>query len=382
MKGRGATRRVVIINDELFPFRLPFFRAMHRARLSLRILFLARPRHRRWIPPEDLGVPHEYLSGFTVHLTKPSYRERRDVHLPVNLLWRLTRLRPQLVVAYAFSVPTWIAAFYCFLVGIPLVLWSEGTRHTEKENSKLQNLARRMVIPRAQAFLAGSNAARERLVELGADPSNVCVIAHAADAQIFGVTIAGSRSPRELLYVGALSQLKGMEHLLEIFSLVRDRIPEATLRLVGDGPMRSRLERRAERRGMTPGVRFDGFVQQIALTGIYADAGVFVFPTLRDTFGQVLAEAAASGLPIVTSPFAGAADEFVVAGRNGFVRNPRDHEGFASAIASIIADPTRRSAFAAASLGLAEAKDVSNVVKPAVALLRNLVPSDGASTEA
>ncbi len=357
MKDRRPGVRAVIINDELFPFRLPFFRALNRPQLQVHCLVLSRPRYRRWRLPEDPGVSLEFLPGPTIHLTKPSLGERRNIHLPMTLAWKLSRLRPDVVVAYAFSVATWIATVYCRLFKVPLVVWSEGTAHTESEISRLQLVARRWVIRSTRAMLAGSEAAVKRLVELGAPPEHVLSIAHVADTSDFTQSdrVAWQTKLR-LLYVGALSKLKGTDHLLEIFMRVHAELPEASLTIVGDGPMRAWVEQRINQLGLSDAVFLRGFVQPNDLPEVYAQASVFVFPTLRDTFAQVLAEAVASGLPVVTSPFAGAVGDLVVDGRNGFVRDPKDHAAFAGVVLSLLRRPEIRVGMGEESRRVAQVK--------------------------
>ena len=75
---------------------------------------------------------------------------------------------------------------------------------------------------------------------------------------------------------------------------------------------------------------------------MYAEADVFAFPTLDDPFGIVVLEAAASGLPIVASPFAGATADVVRDGVNGFVAEPDDTASWARALVALARDPVLR----------------------------------------
>ena len=83
------------------------------------------------------------------------------------------------------------------------------------------------------------------------------------------------------------------------------------------------------------GIRFAGFVDQDELPAYYAAADVFVFPTLADTYGIVLLEAAASGLALVTSIYAGASLDFVKDGEGGLMVDPHDEHALAEQIAKL-----------------------------------------------
>ena len=88
--------------------------------------------------------------------------------------------------------------------------------------------------------------------------------------------------------------------LLEAFARVHARAPWTRLVIVGDGPARAELEATAP-----PGAAFVGEVRGEALARLYACADLFCFPSTTDTFGQVLLEAAASGLPSVAAAAGG-----------------------------------------------------------------------------
>ena len=89
-------------------------------------------------------------------------------------------------------------------------------------------------------------------------------------------------------------------------------------------------------------VEWLGFVAHADLPRVFARADAFVFPTLMDPFGIALLEAAAAGLPLVTSPHAGATADFVRDGRNGLVVDPDDRERLADALGRLAADARLR----------------------------------------
>lgn len=99
---------------------------------------------------------------------------------------------------------------------------------------------------------------------------------------------------RVLLYVGRLAAEKNVEAILAVSRLLHGWGAPVRLWVVGDGPRRAHLERQAG-----PGVTFTGFLHGEALAETYASADLFVFASYTETFGNVLQEAMASGLPVV-----------------------------------------------------------------------------------
>jgi glycosyltransferase involved in cell wall biosynthesis/predicted metal-dependent phosphoesterase TrpH len=153
-----------------------------------------------------------------------------------------------------------------------------------------------------------------------------------------------------VLSVGRLSHEKRIGVLLDAFARVSRVRPGARLLVVGDGPARRELERTAP-----AGTTFAGEARGRELAVLYASADVFCFPSTTDTFGQVLLEAGASGLPVVAAA-AGGALELVVPGRNGVLVEPEDSARLAAALLELADDPARRTALGAAGLAAARAR--------------------------
>jgi glycosyltransferase involved in cell wall biosynthesis/predicted metal-dependent phosphoesterase TrpH len=153
-----------------------------------------------------------------------------------------------------------------------------------------------------------------------------------------------------LLSVGRLSDEKRTNVLLEAFRQLRDRAPDARLAIVGDGPARSILEAAAP-----DGVEFLGELRGDALAQAYASADIFCFPSTTDTFGQVILEAAASGLPAVAAA-AGGALELVGHRSTGLLVTPDSPAAFADALAELVDDVPFRLALGRRALAAAQSR--------------------------
>jgi glycosyltransferase involved in cell wall biosynthesis len=139
-----------------------------------------------------------------------------------------------------------------------------------------------------------------------------------------------------LLSVGRVSDEKRLDVLLEAFRLLRVWAPGCRLLVVGDGPARTRLEK-----GAPDGVAFLGELRGEALARLYASADVFCFPSTTDTFGQVILEAGASGLPTIAVR-AGGAVELVRHEETGLLVPPDDPAAFARALRRLVEDSRLR----------------------------------------
>jgi glycosyltransferase involved in cell wall biosynthesis/predicted metal-dependent phosphoesterase TrpH len=153
-----------------------------------------------------------------------------------------------------------------------------------------------------------------------------------------------------VLSVGRLSHEKRIGVLLDAFARVSRVRPEARLVVVGDGPARREFERTAP-----AGTTFVGEARGRDLAAYYASADVFCFPSTTDTFGQVLLEAGASGLPVVAAA-AGGALELVGDGRTGMLVAPEDPGRLAAALLELAESASLRAALGGAGLAAARGR--------------------------
>lgn len=133
---------------------------------------------------------------------------------------------------------------------------------------------------------------------------------------------------RVLLHVGRLAPEKNAGLALQTFERLSARRPGLRMVVVGDGPMRAKLER------AHPTVRFVGMQTGVALARHYASADVFLFPSLTETFGNVTLEALASGLAVAAFD-TGAAAQHIRNGVNGCLVPPCEGQQAASAFLDV-----------------------------------------------
>lgn len=144
--------------------------------------------------------------------------------------------------------------------------------------------------------------------------TEVRIFSRGIDLEQFNPHYREQRPGINVLYVGRISVEKGLDDLVYAFK----DVDNANLILVGDGPYRKELEERAKRN-----VIFKGFLRSTSLSKEYASADLFVFPSQTDTFGNVVLEAMASGLPVIVTDQM-APKELVEDGQNGYIVRDRD----------------------------------------------------------
>ncbi|WP_243042332.1 glycosyltransferase family 4 protein [Dyella sedimenti] len=181
---------------------------------------------------------------------------------------------------------------------------------------------------RAAATLVPTEALAAELEALGVDTARL--LRRAVDTQLFHPRHR-SAALREawgvdgntpvVLYVGRIAPEKNLDLAVRTFRAIQQQVPKARYIWVGDGPARAALQ------AANPDFIFAGMRRGEALAQHYASADLFPFPSLSETFGNVILEALASGLPVVAYE-EGAAREHLSSGHNGYRIDAGDEQAF------------------------------------------------------
>ncbi len=251
-----------------------------------------------------------------------------------GLVKHISALRPDVIVADGFFKWTLPALLHRMRFGTPLVIAYERTRHTERNAQGIRTTYRRQVVKRADAMDCSGLLCKEYTVEdLGMDPARITMGHMSADTEGLEAAVdAVSHEEREalrgklglkgiaFLYVGRLDERKGIREMLDGWEAAGFAPGEATLLLVGNGPLREELQERAA--GLT-NVIFAGRVPYDELPPYYAAADAFLIATLEDNWSLVVPEAMACALPVLSSVYNGCWPE-LVRSENGWTFTPEN----------------------------------------------------------
>ena len=138
-----------------------------------------------------------------------------------------------------------------------------------------------------------------------------------------------------LLFVGRMVREKDLEDLVQVHRILeRDRLSFKMV-FVGDGPMLPQIRKDC------PGAYFTGYQYGDDLAGWYASADIFTFPSTTETFGNVVLEAYASGLPVIGVNRGGVAD-LIEEGQTGLIARANDPAHFARQLRGLMENPELR----------------------------------------
>jgi 1,2-diacylglycerol 3-alpha-glucosyltransferase len=345
--------RITIVTEIIAPYRIPVFNAAaQREDIQLQVIFLAEndPSLRQWrVYKDEIHFSYEVLHSSRWKLGKSS----------VLLNWgvgkALERASPEVIVCGGYNYPaSWRAAGWARRHRVPFVLWSESTARDIRQGRWLVQFAKRRFLERSDAFLVPGLAARNYLLELGVPESKIYFAPNAVDVGFFGERSRIARQSvddirrqfalpeRYFLCVGRLVPEKGVFDLVQAYERLTPEVQrDVGLVFVGDGSARPQLEALASA-GAPGRIRVLGFLHREQLASVYALAEALVFPTHSDTWGLVVNEAMACGLPIMASEVAGCVADLVKNEWNGFVIPPGALEKWSEALRLIATEPELR----------------------------------------
>ena len=285
----------------------------------------------------EQGLPVE-----PVHMGRASYQSAIASFRKI-----LARERPALLHVNS-SRDSWIGGLAARLVSPRVKV--VRSRHISTPLNK--NPTTRLLYRRLMDFVivTGSELTRRALIERdGLAPDRVAAFPIGIDVDYFKPARPDRDLRQELQLppghrlVGLISYLrsyKGHEYFIEAAARVLAREKHATFLIVGEGPEEARLRERIASLGLSSNVRMLGFRDD--LLNVFRSLDVFVIPSVEgDTIPQVLMQALAMGLPVVSTTV-GSIPDVVQDGQTGFVVPPRDADALAERIQVLLDDTALR----------------------------------------
>ena len=236
-----------------------------------------------------------------------------------------------------------------------LNLQTSGIYHTDfpqyirilTEDSFLESVAWRYMhwfYGQLDTVFVNSEEYRQSWIKRGFDPTKLKIFPRGLDTELFHPArrdpaffekFGAQNGEVRLLYVGRVSREKDLDLLATAYRRLRDEGLPIQLFVVGHGPYSEEFSR------SLPEAFFTGYLTGKDLAAAYASADIFVFPSTTDTFGNVIIEAQASGVPVVVSD-SGGPKELVTENETGLITKSHDVDDFVRAIRTLVVDRSLR----------------------------------------
>ena len=343
-------RNVVILTEIISPYRIPLFNTFaQEPGIDLYVIFLSEtdPVLRQWhVYKEEIRFPYCVLPSWRRRVGKYNALLNRRVGAA------LRSAKPDVILCAGYSyVASWQALAWAKSQRVPFLLWSESVPQDRRNGYAVVEFLKDQFLRKCDGFVVPGKSAREYLLKKGVNAEHIFTAPNAVDNEFFaraaGITRENAVAKRSelglparyFLFVGRLVREKGVHGLLAAYGqLDAETRQKVGLVFVGDGKARKQLE--AHALAIAPGmIRFAGFVHREQLPAYYALAEGLVLPTHTDTWGLVVNEAMACGLPVVVSQTAGCAPDLVREQWNGVLLSSCDVPTLSRTMQSIATQP-------------------------------------------
>jgi len=357
-------KRLAILTTHPIQYHAPWFRALaSNAELDLEVLYCHKVTAREqaaagfgvefdWDVPLFDGYPHRFLKNVAKH---PSLTDFRGLDNPeINKIIENGRYDAVMVSGWHYK-SAWQAMRACWKTKTPVMARSDSHLHTKRSTAK--RAAKwpfyRSFIPQLDACLAVGKWSRDYFLHFGAKRDRVFIVPHAIDAGYFRREHARWFMQRDelrcqwgidpnrtvFLFAGKFIEKKRpMDFVRAVHRASRDDGRVAGL-MVGDGPLRAACEEFAK--ASKAQTSFAGFLNQSEITKAYVAADVLILPSDGgETWGLVVNEAMACGLPAIVSDQVGCGPDLIDPGLTGDLFPVGNIKRLAAAM-SAWADPAR-----------------------------------------
>jgi glycosyltransferase involved in cell wall biosynthesis len=256
------------------------------------------------------------------------YEDVPTWRMTMRLTWEVLKAKADLVVLPGYHRPEyWAMMAACIVTGKRRAVFCDSTGR-DNPRRMVTSIPKRVFFSLCDGYFAFGERSREYLMSLGAKKDKIFIPCQAAalPRSFSPETVVPDRlayraeagNKPVFLFVGRLSQEKGINTLVEAFKQLKKTVPDAELRLVGTGPLGDQLKQQVAGAGLSDSVKFLGSLQDAPLSREYFSATCMVLPSTREPWGLVTNEALSHGCPVVVSESCGCVPELVVDGVSGY----------------------------------------------------------------
>jgi glycosyltransferase involved in cell wall biosynthesis len=354
--------RLAIVTSHPIQYHAPWFRALSaHSEIELQVFYCHQATRQEqasagfgvefdWDGSLLEGYPHRFLKNVSV---RPGIAGFRGLDTP-EIKSIITREQFDAVMINGWHYKSaWQTMRACRQTGTPAMVRSDSHLHTQR--SPLKRLAKQpfysWFIPRLDACLPVGAWSRDYFLHFGARPERVITVPHAVDNEYFANEAARLAPQREslraqwgldhdaivFLFAGKFIDKKRPLDFVNAVGQAARVNPRVAGLLVGDGPLRASCEEVVMKESLP--LTFAGFLNQSRMASAYVAADALVLPSDGgETWGLVVNEAMACGLPCFVSDRVGCGPDMIVPGETGAVFPLGDSEALARLLTQFAAD--------------------------------------------
>ena len=282
------------------------------------------------------GWKYEITNHNHIYL-KDNYKKTGDqrhfVHNNRDIWKHLIRLKPDVVIINGFNPTHLYAWLYALLFRKKHIVWIEGWKLNDAQLTPLHVLIRKLVFSYTHTYIGPGKKTAELYKSYGAKDDKIYFSPLFADNERFSKYLPFKNRQYDVMFAGQIYDRKMPLFFVDVVTEIAKKYPKVKALIVGNGPLQEKMISRLDQANID--YYYPGLLPYEELPFYYASSKVFLFTTKLDAWGVVANEALAAGTPVISTPYAGCADDLVKHGKNGYVLEP-DAKKWAKGVLEII----------------------------------------------
>jgi len=323
------TIKITIIHNIISPYKTLLFNELASICQNLTILYMAETENNRdWAVRKDLlKFPYNILF-------KGSLDSVNQLRVAVRTWKWLDILRPDVLIIGGYDhIACWATLLWARMHKKKIIFWSSSNEDDHKRVFYKESVKKHF-IKKCNAYNVYGTKSRDYLLRLGAKKDRIFILGNNTDNSFYyneTMTWREKRNilsqgygipPNNFLYIGRFSPEKNIFHLLDAYKRIRNNNNWGLI-LVGNGLQKTDIEDYINKNHIR-NVFMPGFKQKDDIPRFFAVSDVLILPSISETWGLVVNEAMAAGLPVLVSKKCGCYPDIVKDNVNGFGFDPYD----------------------------------------------------------
>jgi glycosyltransferase involved in cell wall biosynthesis len=315
-------KRIAILTNIVPPYRLPLFNGISE-KVCLDVLVCTdNEKNRKWSTNTKQRFKVKKLHGVSLTL-RNSMNDYRFIYLKFSILIYLLFKRPDKVVIGDASLTSYLAAFFCKVLGIKYIWWNEVLPFTPIRYGFLGKLRNFSIRNASHHFVSGT-LAKEFIQNYGINQESITIIPDAVDnARYFELHKKLAPSSQEIrrkyainpddfvmLYVGQFIERKNIQLMLDSYKKLLEQDERNKFILVGGGELKEKILQFKEEH-MLDGLIVLDFMEAEKLAELYSISDVLILISKSEPWGMVVNESMCFGVPVVASKYVGAGADLI-----------------------------------------------------------------------
>ena len=327
-------RKIILLHNIITPYRVNHLNEMARyyadQKIEFKALFLSESDKNRHWDNFDIRFNYQVLENAAIRV---GHKDLYTFFINKNIYGILENEKPDKIICFGWDhLAAYISLYWSRKHGKEFILWSGSTANEKSWRRTVFNPVVKYLVRHADKCIGYGTPHRDYLISLGARPENVKIFIAQVDVHYFEKSAAaftqenriafkkklGIETTKTILFNGQLIKRKGLFELLQGFRMYQEKHNDITLLILGKGMEKEKIQKIITKQNIQNIILSD-FVPYDEVYKYYTISDILILPSREETWGRVINEAMACGLPIISTHETGAVADLLEEGKNGFV---------------------------------------------------------------